>query len=161
VAQLTEFCLGRLGRGGEGRERWWRWPEPSSGVPLGILMCFPSSGRSGAKRIIPASRARLQPMQSAKQSRLLPRLNVTQKKFYPDDITAYEVPRPLRAPHVPRVSAYLRSSLLFRFISAPRGRSTRLAYVNTYCISFARLFRYFEVIVTANRQIVLLLFIIP
>jgi len=44
VAQLREFCLGG-------------WPEPSSGVPLGILMCFPSSGRSGAKRIIPAPRS--------------------------------------------------------------------------------------------------------
>lgn len=38
---------------GEGRGGW---PEPSSGVPLGILM-FPSSGRSGAKRIILALRS--------------------------------------------------------------------------------------------------------
>lgn len=37
---------GVLSRGGR--------PEPSSGVPLGILMCFPSSGRSGARRIISA-----------------------------------------------------------------------------------------------------------
>jgi len=44
VAQLREFCLGG-------------WPEPSSGVPLGILMCFPSSGRSGARRIILAPRS--------------------------------------------------------------------------------------------------------